>query len=60
MDFGNGAGNFGGSAVRRPFGRDSAAGMSKLVALLPDSTQVVQNPSEKGVGLFLLGFNKKK
>ena len=33
--FGNSAGNFGGSAVRRPVGHDSAAGMSKLVALFP-------------------------
>ena len=35
MHFGNRAGNFGGSAVRRPVGHDSAAAMSKLVALLP-------------------------
>ena len=34
MQFGNCVGNFGGSAVRRPFGHDSAAVMSKLVALV--------------------------
>ena len=49
MHFGNGAGNFGGSAVRRPVGHDSAAAMSKLVALLPNYMQIVQNWSEKGV-----------
>ena len=49
MHFGNSAGNFGGSAVRRPVGHDSAAAMSKLVALLPNSVQIVQNWSEKGV-----------
>ena len=43
------AGNFGGSAVRRPVGNDSAATMSKLVALLPNYTQIVQNWSKKGV-----------
>ena len=35
------AGDFGGSAVRRPFGHDSAAGMLKLVALLPNFMQIV-------------------
>ena len=49
MHFGNSAVNFGGSAVRRPVGHDSAAGMSKLVALLPNYMQIVQNWSEKGV-----------
>ena len=39
MHFENSAGNFGGSAVRRPFGHDSAVEMSKLVALLPNSTE---------------------
>ena len=45
----NSAGNFGGSAVQRPFGHDSAAGMSKLVALLPNSMQFVHNWSGKCV-----------
>ena len=49
MHFGNSAGNFDGSAVRRPVGHYSAAAMSKLVALLPNYTQIVQNWSEKGV-----------
>ena len=49
MHFGNSAGNFGGSAVRRPVGHDSAAAMSKLVALLLNYMQIVQNWSEKGV-----------
>ena len=49
MHFGNSASNFGGSAVRRPVGHDSAAAMSKLVALLPNYMQIVQNWSEKGV-----------
>ena len=49
MHFGNSAGNFGGSAVRRQVGHDSAAAMSKLVALLPNCMQIVQNWSEKGV-----------
>ena len=49
MHFGNSVGNVDGSAVRRPFGHDSAAGMSKLVAFLPNSMQIVQNWSEKGV-----------
>ena len=49
MQFGNSAGNFGGSALRRPVGHDSAAAMSKLVALLPNYMQIVQNWSEKGV-----------
>ena len=50
MHFGNSAGNFGGSSVRQPVGHDSAAAMSKLVALLPNYMQIVQNWSEKGVG----------
>ena len=49
MHFGNSADNFGGSAVRQPVGHDSAAAMSKLVALLPNYMQIVQNWSEKGV-----------
>ena len=49
MHFGNSAGNFGGSAFRRPVGHGSAAAMSKLVALLPNYIQIVQNWSEKGV-----------
>ena len=49
MHFGNSAGNFGGSAVRQPVGHDLAAAMSKLVALLPNYMQIVQNWSEKGV-----------
>ena len=49
MHFGNSAGNFGGSAVRQPVGHDSAAAMSKLVALLPNYMEIVQNWSEKGV-----------
>ena len=49
MHFGNSAGDFGGSAVRRPVGHDSAAAMSKLVAPLPNYMQIVQNWSEKGV-----------
>ena len=49
MHFGNSAGNFGGSAVRRPVGHDSAAAMSKLVALLQNYMQIVQNWSEKDV-----------
>ena len=49
MHFRNSAGNFGGSAVRQPVGHDSAAAMSKLVALLPNYMQIVQNWSEKGV-----------
>ena len=48
MHFGNSAGNFGDSAVRRPVGHDSAAAMSKLVALLPNCMQIVQNQQEKG------------
>ena len=43
MHFGNSEGNFGGSAVRRPVGHDSAAAMSKLVALLPNYMQIFQN-----------------
>ena len=53
MHFGNSAGNFGGSALRRPVGHDSAAAMSKLVALLPNCMQIVQNWSEKGVEAFI-------
>ena len=49
MQFGNSAGNFGGLATRRPFGHDSAGELSKLVALLPNSIQIVHNWSEKGV-----------
>ena len=49
MHFGNSAGNFVGSAVRRPVGHDSAAAMSKLVANLPNYMQIIQNWSEKGV-----------
>ena len=49
MHFGNSAGNFGGSVVRQPVGHDSAAAMSKLVALLPNYMQIVQNWSEKCV-----------
>ena len=49
MHSGNSAGNFGGTAVRRPVGHDSAVAMSKLVALLPNYMQIVQNWSEKGV-----------
>ena len=49
MQFENSAGNFGGSAFWRPFGHDSACGLSKLVALLPNSMQIVHNWSEKGV-----------
>ena len=51
MDIGNSAGNFGGSAVRRPVGHDSAAAMSKFVALLPNYMQIVQNWSGKCVYL---------
>ena len=47
MHFGNSAGNFGVSSVRRPVGYDSAAAMSKLAALLPKCMQIVQNWSEK-------------
>ena len=53
MHFGNSAGNFGGTAVRRPVGHDSAAAMSKLVALLPNYMQIVQNWSEKGVRIYV-------
>ena len=49
MHFGNSAGNLGGSAVRRSVGHDSAAAMSKLVALLPNYMHIVQTWSEKGV-----------
>ena len=47
MHFENNAGNFS-SAVRRPFGHDSAV-MSKLVALSPNSMHIVHDWSEKGV-----------
>ena len=47
MQFGNSAVNFDGSAFRRPFGHDSACGLSKLVALLPNYMQIVHIWSEK-------------
>ena len=53
MHFGNSAGNFGGLAIRRPVGHGSAAAMSKLVALLPNYMQIVQNWSEKGVYMWV-------
>ena len=54
MQFGNSADNFGGSALRRPFGHDSACGLSKLVTLYPITyTQIVHNWSEKGVVIHL-------
>ena len=56
MHFGNSAGNFGVSSVRRPVGYDSAAAMSKLAALLPKCMQIVQNWSEKGVWLVSLSI----
>ena len=37
MQFGNSLGKIGVSAVRRPFGHDSAGRLSKLAALLPNS-----------------------
>ena len=49
MQFGKSAGNFGGSVFRRPFGHDLVCGLSKFVALLPNSMQIVHNWSEKGV-----------
>ena len=49
MPFGNSTGNFGGLAFRRPFGHDSAGGLPKLAAPLPNSMQIVHNWSEKGV-----------
>ena len=52
MQVGKSACNFGGSAFRRPFGNDSAGGLSKLVALLPNSMKIVHNWSEKGVYMF--------
>ena len=55
--FGNSAGDFGGSAVRRPFGHDSAVGLQKLVALLPNSMLIVQNWSEKGVYVYRCTIN---
>ena len=53
MHFGNSGGNFDVSAVQRPFEHDSAAGMSKLVALLPNFMQVkvVHNWSDNDVVL---------
>ena len=57
MHFGKSAGNFGGSAVRRPVVHDSAAAMSELVALLPNYMQIVQNWSEKGVFVESHHFN---
>ena len=57
MHFGNGAGNFGGSAVRRPVGHDSAAAMSKLVALSPNYVQIVQNWSGKGAIIAFLPWS---
>ena len=56
MHFGNSAGNFGVSSVRRPVGHDSTAAMSKLVALFPNYVQIVQNWSEKGVDVCLNAF----
>ena len=53
MQFGNSAGNCGGSAFQRPSGHDSACGLSKLVALLPNFMQIVHNWSEKGVDEYL-------
>ena len=47
MQFGNSACNFGGSAFQRPFGHDSVGGLSKLIALLPHSMQIVHYWSEK-------------
>ena len=49
MQFGDNAGNFGGSAFRRSFGHGSADGLSKLVARLPNPMQIVHNWSGKGV-----------
>ena len=49
MQFENSAVNFGGSAFRRPFGHYSACSLSKLVALLSNSMQIVHNWWEKGV-----------
>ena len=49
MQFGNSTGNFVGSAVRRPVGHDSTGGLSKLVALIRNSMQIVHDSSEKGV-----------
>ena len=49
MQFGSSAGNFGGSVFRRPFRYFSACGLSKLVALLPNSMLTVHNWSGKGV-----------
>ena len=37
---------------RRPLGHDSAGGLSKLVALLPNSMQIVHDWSEKGVRMW--------
>ena len=49
MHFWKSAGNFGGSAFRRPFGHDSAAGLSKFVTFLPNSMHIVHKWLEKGV-----------
>ena len=49
MHFGNSQGNFGGSAVWWPVRRDLAAAMPKLVALLLNYMEIVQNWLEKGV-----------
>ena len=49
MYFGNSASNFGGSAFRWPVGHESAAVLSKLVALLPNYMQIVHNWSGKCV-----------
>ena len=43
------AGNFGGSSFRWPFGNASAAGLSKLVALLPNYMQIVHKLVGKSV-----------
>ena len=48
MQFGDSASNFGGLAFRLPFGHDSAGGLSKLVAFMPNSMHTVHNWSEKG------------
>ena len=46
MQFGNSAGNFGG---RSGMIRCALCSLTKLVALLPNSMQIVHNWSEKGV-----------
>ena len=50
MQFRKSAGNFGGSAFRRPLGHDSAGGLSKLFALLPNYMPIIHNWSEKVYG----------